>query len=254
MNSSATTTFELVQQQHYERISQEYDAHYNDIYSQQYMQQMAFEPMFAGINLKEKSVLEAMCGGGQTAKYLLDREANVTGLDISAQQTDHFKNRHPKTTVICGSMLNSGIANESYDVVSVVGGIHHMPPNINESIEEIHRILKLGGYFCFMEPHSESVAETFRQMWYKCDSLFAENEAAINMRELHQTFCDKFEFKREEYLGNFGYLFVLNSMVFRIPLKFKPFYSSAFIKLESFCNKILGKSFSCFVVAQWQKK
>lgn len=245
---------ETLQKEHYDRIGAEYDSHYNDSYSQKYMRRFVFEPMFAGVELNNKFVLEAMCGGGQITEYLLNKNAKVTGLDISPQQTTNFKRRHSQADVLCGSILNSGIESESFDVVAVIGGIHHMPPHTNESISEIHRVLKPGGYFCFMEPHSETLAESFRRAWYKRDSLFAENEAAINMNNLHKDFQEHFDFKHEHYLGNFGYLFVLNSMVFRIPLKLKPLYSPSFIATEVVLNKILGKAFSCFVVAQWQKK
>lgn len=239
---------------HYERISEDYDAHYNDAFSRNYMDRFVFDPMFHGIDVAGKSVLEAMCGGGQTADYLLDRRAEVTGLDISAKQVAHFQRRHPDAKVRCGSVLNSGIPAESYDIVSVVGGIHHMPPNVEQTIIEIHRVLKPGGFFCFMEPHSESLAEGFRRTWYKHDPLFAKNEAAINMTELRKAFADRFDYKHELYLGNFGYLFVLNSMVFRIPKRLKSIYSPAMMALESFVNKIGGKPLSCYVVGQWQKK
>ncbi|MEP6901925.1 MAG: class I SAM-dependent methyltransferase [Actinomycetota bacterium] len=245
---------EILQKLHYERISADYDAHYNDGFSQKYMEKFVFEPMFKGLDINNKSVLEAMCGGGQTTKYLLNKNARVTGLDISPQQTAHFKKRHREADVICGSILNSGIENETFDIVSVVGGIHHMPPYTRESIAEIHRMLKPGGYFCFMEPHSESVAESFRRAWYKRDSLFAENEAAVNMSELRADFKKLFDFKHEHYLGNFGYLLILNSMVFRIPLKLKPLYSPSLMATEAVLNKVFGKPLSCFVVAQWQKK
>lgn len=245
---------ETIQKLHYERIAKDYDVHYNDEYSQRYMKKFVFDPMFKGIDVKNKSVLEAMCGGGQTTKYLLERQAKVTGLDISPQQTSNFKRRHQSADVLCGSILNSGVESESFDVVTVVGGIHHMPPHTNESILEIHRMLKPGGYFCFMEPHSESVAEGFRRAWYKRDSLFAENEAAVNMSEMHSNFERHFDFNHEHYLGNVGYLLVLNSMVFRVPIKLKPLYSPMLTSTETLLNKILGKPFSCFVVAQWQKK
>lgn len=245
---------ELLQHAHYERISHDYDAHYNDAYSQRYMNRFVFEAMFKDIDLTDLDVLEAMCGGGQTTEYLLDRRAFVTGLDISPQQTDHFARRHPRATTITASMLNSGLEDSSFDLVSIVGGIHHMPPNVDEAITEVHRILKPGGYFCFMEPHSEAVVDRVRREWYKRDPLFAENEEAINMSELHEKFADRFEFKSEHYRGNLGYLFVLNSMVFRVPLFLKPLYSPAMMAAESFFNRIGGKSFSCFVVAQWRKK
>ena len=247
-------TSEMLQRQHYETIAAEYDSHYNDIYSNRYMRKFAFEPMFAGIDLKDKNILEAMCGGGQATSYLTERGGRVTGLDISPQQASNFKLRHPETNVHCGSILDSGLASDSYDVVSVVGGIHHMPPHIDEAIEEIHRILKPGGYFCFMEPHSETAVDRVRRAWYKRDPLFAKNEEAINMKELRETFGNRFEFKREFYGGNFGYLFVLNSMVFRIRPSFKRYYSPAMMAAETVFNKIGGKFFSCFVVAQWRKK
>jgi SAM-dependent methyltransferase len=245
---------ESLQKQHYERIGADYDVHYNDAYSQKYMRRFVFEPMFEGLNVENQMVLEAMCGGGQTTKYLLEHKAKVVGLDISPQQTTNFKRRHQQADVLCGSILSSGIESESFDMVTVIGGIHHLPPHTKESILEIHRVLKPGGHFCFMEPHSESFAERFRKAWYKRDSLFAENEAAINMSELHQHFSNHFTFKREHYLGNFAYLLVLNSMVFRVPINIKPYYSPFLISAEGVFNKILGKPFSCFVVAQWQKK
>jgi SAM-dependent methyltransferase len=254
ISSNFMANSETLQRLHYERIAADYDVHYNDRYSQHYMQKFVLTPMFEGIEMADKVVLEAMCGGGQTAKFLLGQNAIVTGLDISPRQTANFKKRHPSADVLCGSILNSGIESDTFDIITVVGGIHHLPPNIDECLAEIHRILKPGGYFCFMEPHSESLAEVFRREWYRRDSLFADNEAAINMSELREKFADRFEFKQEQYLGNLAYLFVLNSLVFRIPAKLKSLYSSLLISVESILNIVLGKRFSCFVVAQWQKK
>jgi len=250
----AVPSSESLQTKHYERIAAEYDNHYKDSYSQKYIRRFIIEPMFSGIELNDKSVLESMCGGGQVTEFLFEKNARVTGLDISPQQTTNYKRRHRRANVVCGSILNSGIKSESFDVVAVVGGIHHMPPHINESIQEIHRVLKPGGYFCFAEPHSETLAESFRRAWYKHDSLFAENEAAININALHDGFKEQFDFKHECFLGNFGYLFVLNSMIFRIPLKLKPLYSPSLMAAEGILNKLLGKPFSCYVVAQWQKR
>jgi hypothetical protein len=105
-----------------------------------------------------------------------------------------------------------------------------------------------------MEPHSEAVVDRVRRAWYKRDPLFAKNGEAINMSELRQKFVDRFEFKHERFLGNVAYLFVLNSMVFRVPLWLKPIYSPALMAVEGILNRIGGRPFSCFVVAQWQKR
>lgn len=248
------TESEQLQQLHYDRIAVEYEAHYSDACSQQYRDRFIYEPMFEGLNLEGRRVLEAMCGSGQTTEFLLSRKALVTGLDISSREIASFKKRWPDCDIVCGSILDSTLENNSFDCITVVGGLHHLHPNLNDALREIHRVLKSGGHLCFAEPHSEALPDIVRRHWYKRDKLFADNEAAINMKELKREFSSSFSFKKELYLGNIGYLLVLNSMVFRIPLRLKPHYSPLVMWLEGVINRVQGKMFSCYVVAQWQKK
>jgi SAM-dependent methyltransferase len=245
---------EQIQEKHYDRIAQEYEAHYNDACSQEYRIKFQYETVFSGVDLAGKRVLEAMCGGGHTTQYLLSRGAAVTGLDISPREIDSFRQQWPDCEAICVSALDSGLENDSFDCVVVSGGLHHVHPHLSQVVREIHRILKPGGYFCFIEPHAGSLPDVARKFWYKHDSLFADNEAAIDVEALKSEFASSFSFNFETYLGNVGHLLVLNSMVFRIPLSLKPLYTPLIIKMESVLNKVLGPSFSCNVVAQWQKK
>jgi SAM-dependent methyltransferase len=199
-------------------------------------------------------VVEAMCGSGQTTRYLLSHGAKVTGLDISEEVIKSFKKRWPGSQAVCGSILDSGLESNSYDAVVIVGGLHHLHPNVNPAISEIHRILRPDGYLCFVEPHKGSFPDLARRLWYINDSLFAENEEAIDVKEMKREFASGFIFDQERYFGNFGYLLVLNSMVFRIPLKLKPYYTPLFIHLESLVNPLGGSLFSCSVVCRWRKK
>ena len=75
-------------------------------------------------------------------------------------------------------------------------------------VKEIHRVLKPGGYFCFMEPHSGSFPDVIRKFWYKHDHFFSENEAAIDINSLEQEFASDFAFKRLN-IWNPGFLFVI---------------------------------------------
>ena len=211
-------------------------------------------PMFAGIELAGTKVLDAMCGSGQLTPYLLGRGASVTGLDISSEEIGLFRKRWPTCEAVCSSVLDSSLDSESFDTIVVVGGLHHLHPSLNKAIAEFHRILRPGGFFCFAEPHSGSLPELFRRHWYKHDSLFADNEAGIDMKALKNEFGSGFTFKSEIYSGNLAYLLVLNSMVFRIPLSLKSYYTPALMALEPIINKVQGKLLSCFMVAQWQKK
>jgi SAM-dependent methyltransferase len=245
---------EQIQELHYDKIAVEYEAHYGDPCSQRYRDKFFHGPMFKGMNLSGMKIIEAMCGSGQTTRYLISHGAQVTGLDISEETIKSFSRRWPESQAVCASMLDSGLSSDSYDAVAIVGGLHHLHPNLNTAINEIHRILKPGGYLCFVEPHKGSFPDLIRRWWYKRDPLFADNEEAIDLSEMKRNFASRFIFNREQCLGGSAYLLVLNSMVFRIPLKLKPFYTPPLLFLESLISPIQGRLLSCFVVCQWRKK
>jgi SAM-dependent methyltransferase len=245
---------ERLQKEHYDTIAAAYEAHYSDASSREYRRRFIYEPMFAGINLEGMNVLDAMCGSGQTTKYLLARRASVTGLDISGEVIDSFRTRWLDAKAVRCSLLDSGLASGSFDCVSVVGGLHHIHPHVREAVLEIHRLLRPGGYFCFMEPHTGSFADRVRQVWYKHDRFFSDNEAAIDIDALEKEFSSSFTFNRTNYQGNVAFLLVLNSLIFRIPPRLKPLYAPLLMALESVINYCQGKLTSCFAVAQWQKK
>lgn len=251
--ASGLLSSELLQQSHYDQIASEYDAHYSDPCSLEYRRKFIYEPMFEGINLKGMKVLDAMCGSGQTTEYLLSGGAQVTGLDISDVVVDSFNERWPGSHAVCRSLLDSGLPNDSFDCVVVVGGLHHIQPNVIPAVREVYRVLKPGGYFCFMEPHSGSLPDVVRRFWYKYDRFFSDNEAAIDVAALDREFASGFSFNKVKYMGNVAFLLVLNSLIFRIPVSAKRFYSPVLIQLESLINKLQGKVTSCFVVSQWQK-
>ena len=245
---------ERQQQEHYDHIAADYEAHYSDEWSIEYRRRFIYEPMLDGLNLSGMNVLDAMCGSGQTTEYLLARGASVTGLDISNQVVEVFRARWTEANVVNRSLLDSGLPDNAFDCVVIIGGLHHIHPNVKQAIRELHRVLKPGGYLCFMEPHSGSFADIIRRVWYRFDKLFADNEASIDIARIEKDFGDRFELKKAKYSGNVAFLLVLNSLVFRIPQGAKRFYSPALMKVEGLLNKLQSKLTSCFVVAQFQKR
>jgi SAM-dependent methyltransferase len=251
---SLAMNVEQIQRLHYDRIGAQYESHYGDVCSRQYRDRFIHLPMFEGLNLRGMNVLEAMCGNGQTTEFLLSKGARVTGLDISPTEMGSFRQRWPNCEARCASILDSGFPSNSFDCVAIVGGLHHLHPHVVEAVGEIHRILKAGGSFCFAEPYRGSLPDLVRSFWYKHDRLFASNEASIDLREIKENFGAAFSFDSERYLGNVGYLLVLNSMVFRIPVRFKRWYTPTVLWIESVLNRLQGKSTACFVVSRLQKK
>ena len=244
---------ERQQQRHYDEIAADYEAHYSDEWSVEYRRQFIYEPMFEGLNLSGLNVLDAMCGSGQTTEYLLAHGAHVTGLDISNEVIEQFQARWPNAEAVNRSLLDSGLPDNAFDCVVVVGGLHHIHPNMKRAVAELHRVLKPGGHLCFMEPHSRSLPDLVRRVWYRFDKFFSDNEASIDIEQLQQDF-QQFELKKLNYLGNLAFLLVLNSLIFRIPCGAKRFFAPLLMKVEPLVNKLQTKLTSCFVVTQWQKR
>lgn len=201
---------EAAQRAHYNAIATDYDAHYGDPSTRAYRERFIEAPLLAGIDLNGRQVLEAMCVSGMTTSGLLARGAVVTGLDISDECISAFRRRWPQCQALCRSITDTGLAAGTFDAVVVVGGLHHLQPNLAPGVDEIHRLLKPGGWFCFLEPHVGSLPDVFRRQWYKRDARFAPNEAAIDLEALKARYADRFEFRTETYCGNVGFLLVYN--------------------------------------------
>lgn len=244
-----------VQREHYNRIAADYGTQYGDPDGIAYRNKFLYGPMFAGLDLEGRDVLEALSGSGYATDYLLThKRALVTGLDISEEAIAGFSARWPACKAICASVTSSGLADESFDCIVVVMGLHHLHPHLMAAIREIHRLLREGGVFCFAEPHQQSAFSRLRSLWYRHDSLFADNEAALDMESLKRDCESLFEFKIEQHLGGPAYLLVLNSMIFRVPLWLKRIYSPAVMRLEKMLASFHSPAFSLAVICQWEKK
>lgn len=245
---------EVSQERHFNGIAKTYRKHYGDKWSSIYRDRFINNTLFKNINVHGKNVIDAMCGNGETIPYLLARGANITALDISKQELCHVQERWPQCNVHRASILDTGLQSNNYDYIVIVGGLHHVHPYCFDAITETHRLLKSGGYFCFMEPHQGSIFNVFRNLWYRYDKYFAENEKGVDITKLKNKFQSEFTFINEEYKGNIGYLFILNSMIWRMPEYLKRIYSPFFLFLEYWIEKIQNKKTSCYVVCQWRKK
>lgn len=244
---------EKIQKDLFDKIADKYELHYSDKYSKKYRERFVFEKMFKGIDFSGLDVLEAMCGTGQVVEHLLPRGANVTGLDISSEMMGIFKKRFPDSKQVCASFFDNGLPAQSFDVVVMNGGLHHIHPDVDRAVDEVYRLLRPGGYFCFADPHKGSFPDIIRKIWYRYDSTFEKNEEAIDLNALESKNAKRFKFISKSYQGNLAFLLVYNSMIFRIPHWIKRFYSPFLIFLESLINVFQGKRSSCICVCQWKK-
>lgn len=242
------------QKDHYDRIFPCYESHYDDSTAQEYRRRFIYDTMLHSVDLKGANVLEAMCGSGQATGYLLERGAQVTGLDISETAMAAFASRWPMCDAICASILIADHLRDAFDLVLVVGGLHHVHPYVRRAVDVIHGMLKPGGLFCFVEPHRESLLDVARRIWYRLDRrMFAEGEAAIDLEALKRHNVHRFAFEQEVYFGGPGYFLILNSMVFRIPVRWKQRLATWCFKVEGFLKPVQNRYIAPAVLCVWRK-
>jgi len=255
IDSGTESPEEILQREYYNRLLARYEAHYDDPTSQRYRQRFIFAPMFDKVRFRGTQVLEAMCGSGPTTGYLLSQNANVTGLDVSDSAIESFRVRWPNCSAVRASVFNSGLPAESFDAVVIQAGLHHLHPRMDDAIDEVHRLLKPGGVFCFSEPHAGSLYDGARNIWYRLDrSIFADNEASVDLAGMKARNAQRFDFEVERYVGNIAYFLVLQSMVLRMPLAAKKYYAPPLMALESVLGKFQGKRTAPLVSCRWRKK
>lgn len=236
----------------YDSQAAEHSKHYNDKYTQMYRDEFIRAPLFKE-NLRGMYVLDAMCASGVETGFLINRGANVVGVDISQKNIEEYNKRWSKPCFL-NSIHKTNFLNNTFDAIYICGGLHHVLPLLNETIIEIHRILKPGGFFYFMEPNKDTWVNRIRKFWYKKDSKFTDDEEAISYQNTLKPFLSLgFEEKSINYGGNIAYIIIGQSLSLGIPQKYKKFLAPPSFFLERIFLKIpfIPK---LFFSAVWQKK
>jgi 2-polyprenyl-3-methyl-5-hydroxy-6-metoxy-1,4-benzoquinol methylase len=105
-------------------------------------------------DVRGKTVLDLGCGTGESIFPLLARGARVLGIDVSpeliaiAQQ--RLREAKLEAAVSVDSAYETGLPNQSVDVVFCMALIHHL--EIGRVRDEISRILRPGGVVILREP------------------------------------------------------------------------------------------------------
>ena len=105
-------------------------------------------------DVRGKTVLDLGCGTGENIIPLLERGAQVIGIDVSpdlvALAQERVKAANLQSTIQVGSAYQTGLADGSVDVVFCMSLIHHL--EIARVRDEMRRILSPDGVIILKEP------------------------------------------------------------------------------------------------------
>ena len=153
------------QQALYERIHDEYVRHHYDATSNAYRDAFNNCSLFEGLDLNGKSMAEIMCGNGQATLFAKSRFPGVhcQGFDISRRACEEYTQwtGFPATA---SDILTEPLPREAFDVIAVIGGLHHVIRGLDAAMTNVHAALRPGGTLMMMEPNSDYVLESIRKL------------------------------------------------------------------------------------------
>lgn len=118
------------------------------------------------VPLKGLDVLEVGCGRGGGTSYIARYLApnSIKGFDLCRKAID-FCNRYysiERLSFCCADALNIPYTNDNFDAVINVESSHRYS-NMERFLDEVHRILKPGGYFLFADLRDRESVESLRK-------------------------------------------------------------------------------------------
>lgn len=142
---------------------------------------------------KPLKVLDAMCGFGEARVFLneyLSDDLDYNGFDYSDKVVSFIQKEHPAYHYWQADVTTVELKQSSYDVIVLIGGLHHVPDHANRGVKRLASALKPGGIFiCFEPTHGNILTRKVREHIYKKNALFdEETERAFAVKTLKDMF------------------------------------------------------------------
>lgn len=245
----------LSQKTHFEKLHDQYNAHYFDKTSMEFRDNFIYKQLFKNLDLNNKLIADLACGNGDNSKALLEKfpNADVIGFDISSKACEAYRKNLNKDAYQVDLTLGNNL-DIQVDVAMIIGGIHHCASDLAGTFKTINHLLKPGGLLLMYEPNKLCFLEIFRKIWYKVDDFFqADSEAALNHDEILKIAGPNFSLLGCVYMGGPAYFLIYNSLILRVPLWLKPKIAKPLFLMESMYNLLPGKILFPYFIARWKK-
>jgi len=244
------------QKHHFDNILGDYDQHYFDPESQRYRERFFYLPLFAGLDLNDKRVIDLACGSGYNSLAILERfpRADVCGLDISFRACRNYEQKVGGPAYCADLTVLDVTLPAPADAAVVIGGLHHCVTDLPTTMANLARIVRPGGILLMVEPNADCFLNNLRLLWYRHDRYFdAQTERPLYHAELIAMASDWFRLQDVQYLGGPGYLVVLNSLLFRLPRSLKRLVAPPLTKFDGLYNQLPAVAPFLYFIARWRR-
>lgn len=171
---------------HNDRFAEDSRKHLDKYYS---ISKLIREDFFNTLskNVANKKLLEYGCGEGSYSLKLVECEANVFGIDISEVAIEKAKNMAIQKNLdqkVSFEVMNAEqliYADCFFDRIYGNAILHHL--DLDNSLKELNRVLKEGGFAIFMEPLGHNPFINLYRLLTK--QLRTEDEHPLRQNELN---------------------------------------------------------------------
>lgn len=243
------------QQQHYEKIHNEYYRHYFDNAAIAYRKKFILPALLEKDDLSGLTIAELACGSGENSVILKEifPTVSVEGFDISPAACADY-HRATGCPAHHADLTKTIPHDKQYDALIIIGGLHHCVVDLPKTLHNIASILKDGGRLYMLEPNRTFFLQKIRDYWYTKDKYFDEvTEAALDHNAILNLADGAFSCERVTYMGGPAYFVILNSLLFRLPVGCKKFLKLPFFILERLYNALPGQALFPAFAACWIK-
>lgn len=256
--------FELIEQQreHFNSISDEYKtARKNKKHLR--LKELIWTDAFRNItfpNRRPLKVLEAMCGfaeGERVIRQYTQIDYEYHGFDYSDQVVQDMNSQHPHLKVWQDDATKWDPNNGKFDIIILIGGLHHIPNAAKNTTSLLTDSLVDGGLFINFEPtHANPLTKKVRQRIYEKNPLFdEETERDFSVEELTDMFKGA-ELNEVDtlYPGLLSYVLFYNPDAFPWLVKLPAFMVNWAFAFDRLIHRTkLGKFLSFATLSIWKK-
>ena len=138
------------------------------------------------------SVLDAMCGYADAYAILrehLSSEIDYSGFDYSDEVVALVRRENPGLRIAHADVTRFS-PDRTYDLVIVLGGLHHVRHAAADTVKRLTAAIRPGGWFISLEPtHGNELFGALRKAIYRHNALFdSATEQDFAVRELRAMF------------------------------------------------------------------
>jgi ubiquinone/menaquinone biosynthesis C-methylase UbiE len=244
-----------IQRKHFNKISKKYNSarlNKSHLAYKETWWNYLFKKLSLYTSISENSKgLEAMCGTAELSRLVINKfqKMKFDAFDYSDAMVEEAKLAVKGYDIdIFQADAISFKRDQEYDLVILIGGLHHVPDNLKLVLDNIYSSLKPGGVFVCLEPTQNNILfKKIREYIYKKNSLFEESsERGFDLSELNDSIsASKLQVIDQYYPGLIGYILFYNPDAFPFLNFGGIFIAKLFARIDLILSKtFVGKYFS----------